>query len=122
MLTNLTDLIAPDYLSLQVAMSKYRTYSEALRHHVPCPLTYLITNFRELKEAAQDIGYPIILKTDKESGLDPESRYKIARSPQELLHAFQYLRRRTQMPLLVQKFIAGEKVGAFYLFNKYMVS
>jgi predicted ATP-grasp superfamily ATP-dependent carboligase len=106
------DFALPDDETMSIAQDKLKTYKLATKLDVPTPETVLLDDI-SLKKAADDIGFPAVLKASSES----EPRYvTVVNSDEELEAEYsRYRQERSSIPLL-QSYLSGEGCGFFALY------
>ena len=111
---------APDEL-LRLAFDKARTVDIARASHVAVPPTRAPGSLVEARAAAQEIGFPCVVKSRYSNAwdgtrflADPGTTY--VRDPAELDSAVQQHRQGDQWPL-IQGFVPGQGKGIFALFD-----
>lgn len=109
----------PDYSSLQKVIDKYEIIKIASSIGITVPRTYFINDLVELKEIADEINYPAIIKIriEKDIPPGPNNRYKIVNNPRECIEWYKILHEKSPFPI-VQEIIEGDGYGFFALFDK----
>jgi len=105
-----------DYERYMKARNKEETIKIALENGIPCPRTYFISQFEEVRELSERIDFPVVIKPRLSSG----ARGLVLVKDRKLLYP-EYLRIHKRYPYpLIQEFIppGGGAFGMEVLFNK----
>jgi predicted ATP-grasp superfamily ATP-dependent carboligase/protein-tyrosine phosphatase len=105
----------PDTSSLEVAMNKQLTISVAKKCGVPVPETFVPHDAEELRGLT--LTFPAIVKLESESNVTVFPRYQIVRTRETLIDAYTHFAKFGSP--LVQEYVRGKGIGAFYLYNKH---
>jgi predicted ATP-grasp superfamily ATP-dependent carboligase len=105
--------VLPDREAMAVAQDKWETYRLAKRLDVPVPETVRATDEDDGVKAAQDLGFPLVVKAPNESLPRFVERVN---SPAVLRGAVRDYRRRYDAAPLVQEAVPGEGCGFFGLY------
>ena len=77
---------------------------------IPQPPRFRLRDHASLEQMARVVTYPAIVKTGIEGTLAPSARYRVVRTPAELVDAYRALSAHTPEPI-VQQIIEGETVA-----------
>lgn len=105
-----------DYSTWIKAKNKALTLKIAMREHIPCPKTRFISNIDEVKEAAKQVQYPVVIKPTESTG----SRGIVYVQKEEcLVKHYLKVHSKFQFPM-IQEFIppGGNSYGVFMLFDQ----
>lgn len=104
------DAILPSRSAMETALDKYRVHALSAELGVPTPDTRRIADRDALMDHADDVGYPVILK----SGLETDERFvRRADSPAELGALYDAYLERYDVPPLLQQRLPGDGHGYF---------
>jgi len=108
----------PEYSALKLANDKGTLIKFAKKLGIPVPKTYHIKSLEELKDIADSIMYPAVIKVrESSSSLGVEYAY----SPQELTQTYNKIVRAYKLPPekypIIQEYIQGGGYGVSLLFN-----
>ena len=107
------DSILPPRPSMELAVDKHRVHALAEDLDVPTPTTHKVTDRADLTRLADEIGYPVVVK----SGLETDVRFvRRADGPAELRALYAAFRRRYDSPPLLQQYLTGDGRGYFGLY------
>jgi predicted ATP-grasp superfamily ATP-dependent carboligase len=112
-----------DYNTMLKAHDKSITMKIAHENNIPIPKTYFPESIDEALKFAEKLGYPVVIKRRKGSGV--EKGVRIARSRKDLLHKYQEIEHmpcdslvEEQKHPLLQEYIPGEIRDVCVLYNK----
>ncbi|NUN64641.1 5-(carboxyamino)imidazole ribonucleotide synthase [Pseudanabaena biceps] len=97
-------LFLPRLETLAISVDKLKQRQHFYDHHIPTPEFYNVENDAELLAAAQNLGYPLILKT-RRHGYDGKGTWLIS-SETDLRLAWDSMQK---MPAIAEAFIAFER-------------
>jgi len=106
----------PDFATLKKAADKSQTLRIASELNIDCPKTIFIDDPGQVESAADELGYPLVIKPRESSG----SRGIVYVTDKAQLRD-SYLRVHEQYPFpMLQQYIApgGQACGVFLLFNR----
>lgn len=105
-----------DYDTLERANDKAETIKIAMENDIPCPKTYFIEDFSELREIKNTLEYPVVIKPRKSTG---SKGLCYVGSKDEFLSCYERVARNYRNPL-IQEYIpqGGDTYGLEALFNK----
>lgn len=112
-LTLPVERILPPKESMDVALTKQRTYDQAADIEIPTPDTIVVSEPRDLEVAADRIGFPAVLKTGTETGTRFVRRVD---SPSALRDAYVSYRHQNSVEPVVQQHLPGVGRGFFALY------
>lgn len=104
--------LGPGHGALETALSKFALALAASRSGVNIPRFQICDSESKALRAAEDIGYPVVLKADRGSG---GSGVRCAATPAALSLLFWEL---SGPPLMVQAFVNGKAGATHILFNR----
>jgi predicted ATP-grasp superfamily ATP-dependent carboligase len=109
----------PDARTLRRANSRDLLLPLARSLGLDVPRTWVPRDAAELKRAADEVGFPAVVKfrTDEGLFLDPADRYAIVRDRDELMLAYGRLGATQERPL-IQEFVEGEGRGWSALYDR----
>lgn len=104
-------VVTPDFDRLKIPLDKYETVKSAQKAGFPCPRTYLPDSLMDLKQIAEEIGPPWMIKPRFTAGSQGTS---IVSQRQELENTFRATAESHHKPM-IQEFIPGTERQNFYL-------
>ena len=106
------DFLLPSSETLELADDKWRLYKLSEKLGIPAPYTTALSEHGSLEELADSAKYPSFIKfrNGELLGLKPVERYRIAKSPQELMAVYPVMAARDPDPI-VQEYAPGRDVG-----------
>ena len=105
--------ILPSREAMNVAIRKRETYELAEAVGIPTPTTRTISALEDLRSVGDEIGYPAVMKTGKET----EARFvEVVESNDELEAAYSAYRETNDSDPLVQEYLPGTSRGFFALY------
>lgn len=111
-----TKVPVPNFPTLMKAKDKAQTMQIVMEEGIPCPKTFFIKDVSEVQQAAEKLGFPIVIKPRESSG----SRGIVyVQKKNELVD--NYIRIHSKYPFpMIQEYIpsGGQSCGVFLLFNK----
>jgi len=98
------------------ANDKAETLKIAIENRVPCPKTYFVSTFEEVKALAKCLDFPVIIKPKRSSG---SRGVTCVQSKDELYEKYLTVHKRYNWPL-IQEFIppGGDTYGVEAIFNR----
>jgi predicted ATP-grasp superfamily ATP-dependent carboligase len=112
-------LAAPTASSYEALTDKARLFELAGRLGLPIPVTQIADSPAGIESAAQEIGFPIVLKPARSRYLKGDrilsTSVQVATDPAALAQALQTLEWLHDIPCVVQRFIPGHGAGIFAL-------
>lgn len=101
-------------------ISKKGMYQLALEHDIPTPTTLFPRDFDEVKEFAEQVTFPVMLKGILGNRLQERTNQKmvIVRSKEELFKNYKWLEDPDSPNLMIQEYIPGGD-DQVYIFNGY---
>ncbi len=101
----------PDLETFQIAINKYELIKHCRRHHIPIPDSFLVANNRQSTSSNfGEIDFPVIIKPIKNCG-EGRGIFSFNTSNELILH----LQKKTDHPILVQKYIKGYDIDCSVL-------
>jgi len=117
---SLSRLEIADSKKIHLAADKRYVNEMAREVGVPAPRSFLPTSPDEVRDRANDIRYPVVIKTAVETEIKNGVRY--ARTPHELVEQCEVLWEQTNQshtpPPIIQEYIPGFGCGFFALYQK----
>ena len=101
----------PDYETVIMPLDKYRTIQAAQEVKFPCPRTYLPESEDDLRQIAEEAGFPLMIRPRFSSGARGN---KVVMNLHDLRDARETVKKNHGM-LMVQEFIPGKEKQQFYL-------
>lgn len=110
--------LLPPEERLRRANDKWEVHKLAASLDIPVPKTFCPADAGEAREAAENLGYPAVVKLrhDENVYLPPGQRWQKVSSPQQAIVAWQRMAQIQPRPLL-QEFIPGECYGIEGLYS-----
>lgn len=111
-----TRIPVPGYDMLEKAFDKSRTLKIALENKIPCPETIFIEDIERVKEVAQKVKFPVVIKPRLSSG---SRGIRYINNEEDLITTYAKVHSRYPYPL-IQEYIpsGGRACGVFLLMNK----
>ena len=112
--------IRNDSILIKQLISKEGMYKLALEHEIPTPTTLFPKNFGEVKEFAEQVTFPVMLKGIYGKRLEIRKKPKmlIVESKDELFTNYKWLEDPDSPNLMIQEYIPGGD-DQVYIFNGY---
>jgi len=115
-----TRLALPDYKTLQLVSNKDQTFKIAHEEGIPIPQGVIATQATDLKDLAQKLTYPIVIKPSQSvANSNKDTRVKLtvqyAFNSSELIKKSQDILQHT--PVILQEYFRGDGVGVEILAN-----
>lgn len=109
----------PDYETFSKAINKDKILEIAQKNQVTVPKTELLSEPPRLKDAADQVGFPFIIKVSSEMNIPPNERHYIIKdeSEDDFSQKFNRLLRLTT-PVILQQYVEGVGVGASFIFSE----
>jgi len=111
-------VLAPDLESEQIANDKYAVQQLAASIGVPSPKTFLVENPRDIAQAIESVGLPVIIKGRRESG---KGIVATASTNEDALRKFDFLISKFSLPQkdlpVLQEFVPGWGCGFFAIYD-----
>lgn len=112
-------LAAPNASSYEALTDKAHLISLATELGIPVPETRIATDLVDIRKAAAELGYPVVLKPSRSRYLKDGRVYstsvEIALGPTQLAEKLDRLSWLSDIPCLVQQFVRGHGAGIFCL-------
>ncbi|MBT9259393.1 MAG: ATP-grasp domain-containing protein [Clostridiales bacterium] len=105
-------MAVPGKEAFHTASDKEALYHLALSLDIPLPRTFLPPEGRDLPSWSRSLPYPLVVKYrhGEALGLSAPERYRIVRTPEELVAAYRAMDRQQERPL-VQEYLTGPGLG-----------
>jgi predicted ATP-grasp superfamily ATP-dependent carboligase len=114
-------LAAPQAASYETLTDKARLLELAVRLGIPAPETQIAETTAAVVEAANDMGFPVVLKPARSRYLKGDrvlsTSVQIVSSPGALTEALRGQEWLEDIPCLVQRFVPGHGAGIFSLYG-----
>lgn len=118
-IAEVADYIVPETSAMQLADDKGKIRNVAAELGIPLPATVKGSDFSNLKDMANSISFPAMIKfrNGEGLGLKPADRYKTVCNAEELISAYEKMSATDADPI-VQEFIEGRDIGVAVVMDK----
>ncbi|MGM9522702.1 MAG: hypothetical protein ACI3VB_09520 [Oscillospiraceae bacterium] len=118
-LSEQADFLVPSRESMELSDDKGEMYKLAVKLGIPAPVTSCLSECASLENLSERVKYPCFIKfrNGELLGLKPAERYRIAKSPKELMELYPQMEKRDHDPL-VQEYAAGRDLGVAAVMGK----